>query len=46
MSPMMRMQMNKLFDEVVEDFKYYVEHDGQPHPRKVKAQRKFNRKAA
>ena len=44
MTPMMRMQMNKLFDEVIEDFKYYVEHDGEPHPRKVKAQRKLAQK--
>ena len=45
MSPMMKMQMNKLFDEVVEDFKYYIEHDGQPHPRKVIRQEKLSRKA-
>ncbi|WKN44743.1 SRPBCC family protein [Tunicatimonas pelagia] len=46
MNPMMKMQMNTLFDEAVEDFKYYVEHDGEPHPRKVKANRKLAKKAA
>lgn len=46
MSPMMKWQLNTLFDEVVEEFTYYVEHDGQPHPRKVKAQQKLARKAA
>ena len=46
MSPMMKMQMNILFDEVIEDFQYYVEHDGEPHPRKVKANRKLAKKAA
>jgi Polyketide cyclase / dehydrase and lipid transport len=35
MKPMMRMKMSKMGDELVEEFKYYVE-KGQPHPRKVK----------
>ena len=46
MSPMMKLQMNKLADEAVDDLKYYVEHDGTPHPRKVKAAQKFAKKAA
>ena len=46
MSPMMKLQMNKLADEAVDDLKYYLEHDGTPHPRKVKAAQKFAKKAA
>lgn len=46
MSPMMRMQMNGIFNEVVEEFKYYVEHNGTPHPRKIKAIQKLAKKAA
>lgn len=46
MTPMMRLQMNKLADEAVDDLKYYLEHDLIPHPRKVKAARKFAKKAA
>jgi len=34
--PVMKMQMSKMGNRLVEDFAYYVE-TGQPHPRKLKA---------
>lgn len=46
MSPLMKLQLNKLFDEVVEELKYYIEHDGKAHPRKEKALAKLAKKAA
>lgn len=39
MKPMMKMKMSKMGNELVEEFKFYVE-KGQPHPRKVKALKK------
>lgn len=36
---MMKKKMSKLADEVIEEFKYYVE-TGNPHPRKIKASSK------
>jgi hypothetical protein len=40
MQPMMKMMMSKMGNELMEEFKYYVE-NGQPHPRKVKAMKKY-----
>lgn len=40
MQPMMKMMMSKMGDELVEEFKYYVENNS-PHPRKVKAMKKY-----
>lgn len=40
MQPMMKLQLNKLGKELVEDFKHYVE-TGKPHPRKLKAIRQY-----
>ena len=40
MMPMMKMMMSKMANEVVEEFKFYVE-NGQPHPRKIKAMKKY-----
>lgn len=40
MKPIMRMQLSKMGKEMTEEFKYYVE-NGQPHPRKVKAMKKY-----
>lgn len=40
MKGMMRKKMTKMSNEVVEEFKYYVE-TGKPHPRKIKAAKKF-----
>jgi Polyketide cyclase / dehydrase and lipid transport len=39
MQPMMKMQMGKMGNQLVEEFKYFVE-NGKPHPRKIKAQQK------
>lgn len=39
MKGMMKKKMAKMADEVVEEFKYYVE-NGKPHPRKVEALQK------
>ncbi len=39
MKPMMKMKLGKMGNELVEEFKYYVE-NGKPHPRKVKAMKK------
>ena len=39
MQPLMKMKLNKIAREMVEDFGYYAEH-GKPHPRKLKAQSK------
>jgi hypothetical protein len=39
MKPLMRFQMNKVAQVLVEEFAYYVE-TGKPHPRKIKAQKK------
>lgn len=41
MQPMMKKKMNKLGNELAEDFAYYVE-NGKPHPRKLKAQEKLS----
>ena len=46
MSPMMKLQMNKLFDGVIEEFHYYVQNDGKPHPRKIASMKKRAAKAA
>ena len=40
MKPMLKMKMSKMGSELVEEFKYYLE-NGHPHPRKVKAEKKF-----
>ncbi|MGB3617867.1 MAG: SRPBCC family protein [Catalinimonas sp.] len=45
MAPLMKRQMDKLLGEALEEFVYYVEHDGEPHPRKVRASRKNKRPA-
>jgi hypothetical protein len=39
LQPIMKMQMSKMGNHLVEDFAYYVE-NGTPHPRKLKAQKK------
>lgn len=39
LQPIMKIQMSKMGDHLVEDFAYYVE-KGIPHPRKIKAQKK------
>ncbi len=39
MKGMMKKKMSKTADEVIEEFKYYVE-TGNPHPRKIKATKK------
>jgi ribosome-associated toxin RatA of RatAB toxin-antitoxin module len=39
LKPIMKMQMSKLGNHLVEDFAHYVE-NGTPHPRKIKAQKK------
>ena len=39
MGPMMKMQFNGMLRKTVEEFKYFVE-QGEPHPRKLKAQAK------
>ncbi|OIQ99141.1 hypothetical protein GALL_188780 [mine drainage metagenome] len=41
MQPMMKMMMSKMGNELLEEFKYYVENK-QPHPRKLKAAKKYN----
>ncbi len=40
MQPMIKMMMSKMGNELVEEFKFYVE-NGQPHPRKIKATKKY-----
>ncbi|MEM6725768.1 MAG: hypothetical protein AAF598_17135, partial [Bacteroidota bacterium] len=40
MSPLMKMQFGKMLKNTVEEFKHYVE-TGKPHPRKIKAAKKF-----
>lgn len=40
--PLMKMQMSKMGNHLVEDFAYYVE-NGQPHPRKLKTLKKERR---
>ncbi len=39
MKGMMKKKMSKMADQVIEEFKYYVE-KGKPHPRKIKATKK------
>lgn len=39
LAPMMKWKMDQMAQEVVEEFAYYAE-NGQPHPRKIKAQSK------
>lgn len=39
MQPLMKMKLNKIAQEMVEDFGHYAE-NGKPHPRKLKAQKK------
>ena len=39
LQPIMKMQMSRMGNYLVEDFAYYVE-NGQPHPRKLKALKK------
>ena len=39
LQPVMKLQMSKIGNHLVEDFAYYVE-NGTPHPRKLKAQKK------
>jgi Polyketide cyclase / dehydrase and lipid transport len=38
LQPLMKMKLNKIAKEMVEDFGYYAEH-GRPHPRKITAQK-------
>ena len=45
MTPMMKLQMNGVLKNVMDDFKYFVE-KGQPSPRKAKEIAKLSRKAA
>ena len=45
MNPMMKMQMNKIIENVLNDFKHYVE-TGTPSPSKAKENAKMARKAA
>ena len=40
MSPMIKLQFNKMANNLIEEFKYYVENN-QPHPRKVNAAKKY-----
>ncbi|MBY0480278.1 MAG: SRPBCC family protein [Chitinophagaceae bacterium] len=40
MKPMMKMKMAKMAGHTIEEFKYYVE-QGQPHPRKLRAMKKY-----
>lgn len=42
MQPFMKMKLNKIGQEMVEDFGYYAE-NGKPHPRKLKAQSKLKK---
>lgn len=39
MQPLMKIKLNKIAQEMVEDFGHYAE-NGKPHPRKLKAQKK------
>ncbi len=39
LAPLMKMQMSKMGNHLIEDFAYYVE-NGTPHPRKIKALKK------
>ncbi len=39
MQPLMKIKLNKIAQEMVEDFGHYAE-NGKPHPRKLKAQNK------
>jgi hypothetical protein len=39
LQPIMKMQMSKMGNHLVEEFAFYVE-NGKPHPRKLKAQKK------
>lgn len=39
LQPVMKMQMSKIGNHLVEEFAFYVE-NGQPHPRKLKAMKK------
>ena len=39
MSPMIKMQLNKILDQFLEDLKYYVE-NGKPSPAKIASQKK------
>ncbi len=41
MKPMMKMKMGKMATNTADDFKHYVETD-KPHPRKIKAIKKYN----
>ncbi len=45
MSPMLKWQMNKVLDNVLSDFKYYIE-VGNPSPRKLAEMAKSQKKAA
>ena len=45
MAPMMRMQMGKVVNQVVEELTYFAE-NGTPHPRKLEAQQKLRLKGA
>ena len=39
MSPLIRMQLSKLTDQILDDLKYYVE-NGKPSPSKIASQKK------
>jgi Polyketide cyclase / dehydrase and lipid transport len=45
LAPLLKLQMDRAAAQLFEELKYYVEHD-QPHPRKLKEQRKQVRQAA
>ncbi|NAY91754.1 hypothetical protein GTQ34_07485 [Muricauda sp. JGD-17] len=40
MVPLMKYKMSKMWDDILDDFAYYVEYD-RPHPRKVQKMEKF-----
>ncbi len=42
MQPLMKIKLNKIVQETVEDFAHYAE-NGKPHPRKIKTQNKLTR---
>jgi hypothetical protein len=45
MAPLLKLLMRRIGAQFSEELKYFVEYD-RPHPRKLKAQRKHERKAA
>lgn len=45
MAPVMRMQLNPVIEETIEELKYFAE-NGLPHPRKLEARQKYQLKSA